>query len=341
MTDDHSPVPAEPPTVAGCLVLSVVVPCFNEEDNIRETYRRLVSVLEPMGQAFEIIFVDNGSTDGSAQIFSALAQEDARVRVLFLSRNFGTSQYGYTAGAEFAQGQAVIFIDCDLQDPPELFPQFVEKWREGHEVVYGVRTERQEGVFLRWCFKMFYRVFRRLSYVDMPLDASDFGLMDRRVVEVMNAMPERGRFLRGMRAWVGFRQVGIPYQRSPRTRGRSAYGIWGYIRWAKNGIFSFSYLPLEAISFLGAACTVLAVIGGLFYLFLTFRYPDQPRGFPTLVLIVLFLGGIQLLSLSVIGEYIGRIFEEVKRRPKYIVRSALNVTRWPRQRDVLPGERPW
>lgn len=315
--------------------MTVVVPCFNEEDNIRETHRQLVSVLEKVGEPFEIIFVDNGSTDSSAEIFSGLAVDDSRVRVIFLSRNFGTSQYGYTAGAEFAQGRAVVFIDCDLQDPPELIAQFVERWKSGYDVVYGVRTERQEGIVLRWCFKMFYRIFRRLSYVDMPLDASDFGLMDRRVVDVLNAMPERGRFLRGMRAWVGFRQVGIPYRRSPRARGRSAYGIWGYIRWAKNGIFSFSYLPLEAISLLGVACTILAVCGAVFYLILTVRYPDQPRGFPTLVLIVLFLGGIQLLSLSVIGEYVGRVFEEVKQRPKYIVRATLNVVKWPgSQHDI-------
>lgn len=305
--------------------VSIVIPCYNEQDNILPMYRRVRDALVPTGERFEIIFVDNGSTDRSEALFRDLARQDSAVRVLFLSRNFGSSQYSYTAGTRYARGQAVVCIDGDQQDPPELIPDFLKKWREGFEVVYGIRTKRRGGIFRRIGYKLFYRIFDRLAYVKMPLDASDFGLMDRRVVNVLNAMPERGRFLRGMRAWVGFRQTGIPYVRDERHAGVTSISFWGNFRWAKNGIFAFSYLPLEFISLLGFLCTMLAVVGAVFYFILVLTVPNQPRGFATIILVILFLGGIQLLCLSIIGEYLGRIFEEVKQRPHFVVRETLNI----------------
>ncbi len=211
-------------------------------------------------------------------------------------------------------------MDGDLQDPPEMIPAFVRKWLEGYDIVYGVRVRRKSSVFLQIAYKIFYRIYRSLSYVDVPLDAGDFSLMDRRVADILAQMPERDRFLRGLRAWVGFKQLGIPYVRQERFSGESTNSLWENIRWAKKGIFSLSFKPLEWISYLAASMVLVSLVAGGTYIFFYWRY-GAPPGFVTLLVAILFLGGIQLLCLSVVAEYLGRVFEEVKQRPRFIVKG--------------------
>lgn len=269
---------------------------------------------------WELVYVDNGSRDDSRQAFAKLAAQDPHVTVLSLSRNFG-SQAAYSSGIEFARGDAVICMDGDLQDPPEIIPELVSRWLEGYEVVYGDRVRRQAGFAMRFAYKAFYRLLRRFSYIDIPLDAGDFGLLDRRVVDIMNAMPERNRLIRGLRAWVGFRQIGVPYIRDARHAGRSSNSFIDLFRWASTGLVSYSYAPLELISLMAGIVMVLAAIAIVVYTVLYFIRPGVPQGFQTLLVAVLFLGAVQLLCLSIISEYIAKIFEEVKARPKYIIGS--------------------
>lgn len=306
--------------------ISVVIPCYNEHDNIRPMYERLTAALASVTSRYELIFVNNGSHDASPLVFDELAARDPHVCVLTLSRNFG-SQGAYTAGMEQAVGDCIICIDGDIQDPPELIPAFVEKWLEGYEVVYGTRVRRKGSVLRRIGYKVFYRLFKRLSYIDIPVDAGDFSLMDRRVVDVMNAMPERNRFIRGLRAWAGFRQTGIPYTRQDRQAGETSNSIVDLFRWASMGIVSFSYAPLELISFLAIFVVGLSALALVVYTALYFIVPNAPRGFQTLLVMVLFLGSIQLLCLSIIGAYLGKIFEEIKGRPKYVVQRIQNDQR--------------
>jgi glycosyltransferase involved in cell wall biosynthesis len=259
-------------------------------------------------------------------VLRELARRDPQVVVINHTRNFG-SQAAFTSGMRVATGDAVVLLDGDLQDPPELIPQFVAKWRAGNDVVYGVRVKREASLFLQLAYKAFYRVFSSLSYVKIPRDAGDFSLIDRRVVEVLNEMNERDRFVRGLRAWVGFKQVGVPYVRPERMFGVTTNSLLKNLAWARKGIFSFSYVPLEMISYLAFFVTLLSLTAIIGYLVLFFVHPSAPSGFMTLLLAVLFLGGIQLLCLGIIGDYVGRVFEEVKRRPQYIVDSILNDPR--------------
>jgi dolichol-phosphate mannosyltransferase len=306
--------------------ISVVVPCYNEKENIQALHDRIVAVMEQVTSDWELVFVDNGSRDESRQTFDEVAAHDPHVTVLSLSRNFG-SQAAYSSGIEHARGDAVICMDGDLQDPPEVIPELVSRWLEGYEVVYGDRIRRNAGFFMRFADKAFYRLLRRFSYIDIPLDAGDFGLLDRRVVDIMNAMPERNRLIRGLRAWVGFRQVGVPYTRDARHGGRSSNSFIDLFRWASTGFVSYSYAPLELISFMAGIVMVLAAIAIVVYTVLYFIRPGTPQGFQTLLVAVLFLGAVQLLCLSIISEYIAKIFEEVKGRPKYIVASVTNAKR--------------
>lgn len=303
--------------------ISVVVPCYNEEGNVEELARRLRDVLARNMRDYELIFVDNKSTDRTREILRDLAQNDPHMTALFFARNFGHSQYGFTAGSEYATGDAVVWTDADLQDPPEVIEEFIKKWQEGYDVVYGVRTKRRGGFFLRAAYKIFYRIYKKMSYLDIPLDAGDFSLMDRKVIDVINAMPERDRYVRGLRTWAGFRSIGVPYMRQERHEGITSNNIRKNIWWAKKAIFSFSYTPLEFIFYLSLIVfltTIIAIIG---YLIAYFINPG-PRGFTTLLMVVLFLGSSQLLALSIIAEYIGRIFEEVKGRPKYVIEEIVS-----------------
>jgi len=304
--------------------ISVVLPCHNEEVNILPMYERLLLVLQKITPQFEIIFADNNSTDNSPSILRQLAQKDQRVAVVYFARNFGDADHGYSAGTEIASGDAVVWIDCDFQDPPEMIEQFVAKWLQGYQVVYGIRIKRQANFLMRLGYKFFYRVFNKMSYLDIPKDAGDFCLIDHQVAEVLNSMPERDRFVRGLRAWAGFKQTGIEYVRPERLAGQTSVNIFDYIKVSKRAIMSFSYAPLELISQLGLLVTVLALVAIVVYFVLALIYPDSPKGIPTVIILILFLGGIQLLALSVIGDYLGRIFEEVKQRPKYVIKEILN-----------------
>ncbi len=303
--------------------ISVVVACYRDGGNVREMYRRLTEVLAQVTSRYEIIFVNDNSPDNAEELLAELAAQDARVTVISHSRNFG-SQMAFTSGMRATVGDAVILMDGDLQDPPELIPALVREWLAGYDVVYGVRERRREGRLMQATRKIFYRIYRRLSYLEMPLDAGDFSIMSRRVVEALLSMPERDRFLRGLRTWVGFRQTGVPYTRAERFAGHSTNSLLNNIRWAKRGIFSFSYQPLEMISMLSFLMTLVTAVGIVVYIVLYFILPSAPRGFLTLLVAILFLGSLQLFCLSILAEYMGRIFEEVKQRPAFIVRSILN-----------------
>jgi len=305
------------------LLLSVVVPCYNEEEVIPITHNRLIFVLEEITPQFELIYIDDGSQDETPNHLRQLQQHDQRVKVVFLSRNFG-HQMAITAGLDHVSGDAVVLIDADLQDPPEVIKEMVNRWYEGYDVVYGVRTDRQgETPFKLWSAKAFYRMMNRLSDVPIPLDTGDFRLMDRRVVEALKIMPERDRFLRGMVSWVGFRQVAVSYQRSPRIAGVSKYPLFKMIRFAADGILSFSLVPLRIAIWVGLLTVALSFLGILYALFVRLFTLSWVPGWTISFIAILFIGGIQLIFLGVIGEYIGRIYREDKRRPLYLVRESL------------------
>jgi glycosyltransferase involved in cell wall biosynthesis len=304
--------------------LSVVLPVYNEAENISELYSRLVGVLEIENLDFEILFVDDGSNDESAQKLSDLEASDVRVRVIGLARNFG-HQVAITAGLDFARGKAVAVMDADLQDPPEVLPDFIRKWRAGYDVVYAVRAQRKEGWLKKTSYVVFYRLLRHVSNIDIPLDAGDFCVMDRRVVDLLKSMPERNRFVRGIRSWVGLRQAGVPFERQARHAGTSKYTIGRLMILALDGLISFSYVPLRLITVSGLCVSVLAIGLAIFFFIKKLLYGLDPPGFATLTVSIFFLAGIQLITLGVIGEYVGRIFEEAKRRPLYILRHVSRV----------------
>ncbi len=305
------------------MLISVVVPCYNEEEVIQATHQRLVGVLEDITPQWEIVYVDDGSRDETAQHLRILQQEEPRVKVILLSRNFG-HQMAVTAGLDHVAGDAVVLIDADLQDPPEVIKEMIDYWYQGYDVAYGVRTDRQgETWFKLWSAKAFYRIINRLSDVTIPLDTGDFRLMDRRVVEALKTMPERDRFLRGMVSWVGFRQIGVPYQRSQRLAGVSKYPLWKMLRFATDGILSFSLIPLRMAIWVGVVTFVLSLIGIVYALVLRLFTSIWVPGWTLLFIATLFIGGIQLVFLGVIGEYIGRIYRENKERPLYLVRERL------------------
>ncbi|HSK62315.1 MAG TPA: glycosyltransferase family 2 protein, partial [Pyrinomonadaceae bacterium] len=298
-------------------------PCYNEEAVLRATYERLTSVVKGMNLDYELIFVNDGSHDRTQEILAELQLFDPCLRVLWLSRNFG-HQVAVTAGLEEATGAAVVIIDADLQDPPEVIPEMVRLWRDGNEVVYGLRDEREgEGRFKLWTAKVFYRLINRLSETKMPLDAGDFRLLDRKVVDVVNAMPERARFLRGMVSWAGFRQVPLHYTRAPRHAGQTKYPLRKMLNFAMDGIISFSLVPLKLAIWTGFIAIWIAV-GGIIVAILDWLLAQNiPRGWASLFVAVLFMGGVQLVSLGILGEYLGRIYTEVKRRPLYVVQERL------------------
>jgi dolichol-phosphate mannosyltransferase len=292
--------------------LSVVVPLVDEQETLPELYRRLCATLDDLGMPFELVFVDDGSTDATPDLLARLAAADPRVVVVTLSRNFG-HQPAVTAGLAHARGDAVAVMDGDLQDPPEVLPGFVEKWREGFDVVYAVRTRRKEGPAKRLGYFLFYRLLRQIADLDIPLDSGDFCLMDRRAVDALNRLPERERFVRGLRTFVGFRQTGLAYERDARAAGVPKYTFRKLVGLALDGVVNFSSLPLRLAVWPGAAAVAAGLVAAV---------GAAAAGFPTWLLVlaaVLVLGGGQLLALGVIGEYVRRIFLEVKARPPYIV----------------------
>jgi polyisoprenyl-phosphate glycosyltransferase len=321
------------------LLLSVVIPCMNEEEVLRETHGRLISVLQEVPVGLEIVYVDDGSTDSTPDALRELQAQDVRIRVIRFSRNFG-HQVAITAGLEHASGDAVVIIDADLQDPPEVVLEFLAKWLDGYDVVYGVRTERAgETAFKLWTARFFYRFISRLSDIAIPLDTGDFRLMDRRAVNALLSMPERDRFVRGMVSWLGFSQVGVPYRRAPRAAGSTKFSLFKMLRFALDGIFSFSILPLRLATWTGFAASALAIFGILVILLDKFlAVPGMVKGWTSTVIAVLFIGGVQLISLGIIGEYVGRIYGESKRRPLYIVRERMGfeAQNQPAARNLRP-----
>jgi len=304
-------------------VFSIVAPIFNETKNLPELYRRASEVMDTIGEAWELVLVDDGSIDGSSDLIRQLAGQDARVRPVIFARNFG-HQIAVTAGLDYSRGQAIVIIDADLQDPPEVIPDLIAKWREGYEVVYAIRAEREgEGWFKLVTASIFYRLISRITDVKIPLDAGDFRLLDRKVVDVLNQMRERHRFLRGMSAWVGFRQVGVPYRRVARFAGETKYPFRKMFRLALNAITGFSYFPLQLATYIGFFSAGISILSIPIVIALRLWGSQAPLvGQATTLIAVLFLGGVQLISLGILGEYIGRLYDEAKGRPLYIVREA-------------------
>lgn len=305
--------------------ISVAPIAYGDEGNILELYRQTSAVLKKITPNYEIVYVCDGSPDKSEQILRKLAAKDKRLTVVLHSRNFG-AQNAFTTGMKQASGDAVVIMDGDLQDPPELIEEFVKKWLEGFDVVYGVRRKREKsmGSFLEFAYHGFYVLFNKLSYVKMPLDAGDFSLMDKKVVAWVNSLPEKDRFIRGLRSWVGFKQIGVDYIRPERFRGKSTNSFIKNLFWVRKAIFSFSYSPLEWIFYIASLSVFVSLLAIVVYLLLYFFKPDAPKGFLTLLIAVLFIGSVQMIILSIMSEYLRRIFEEVKSRPTAIVREIIN-----------------
>jgi glycosyltransferase involved in cell wall biosynthesis len=303
--------------------LSVIVPCFNEEEVIKQTSERLSAVLDALAMPYEIIYVDDGSSDRTALQLLDIQRANPRVRVIRLSRNFG-HQVAVTAGLDYAGGDAVVLIDADLQDPPEVIPQMIAKWREGNEVVYGVRSSREgESAFKLWSARLFYRLINRLSEVPLPLDTGDFRLVDRKVVNALRSMREHHRMLRAMTSWVGFRQAPLPYERHKRAAGVSKYPLRKMIALALDGIVSFSTIPLRLVTMAGMICSAFAVVGVVYAIISRLLTNDWVPGWTLLFISSLLIGGLQFIFLGIIGEYVGRIYGEAKQRPLFLVMEEL------------------
>ncbi len=304
--------------------LSAVIACYLDAQAIPMMYERLRKIFLKIGVSYEMIFVNDGSPDDSKMKLEQLIKHDLNITAINHSRNFG-SQNAFTSGLQIATGDAVILLDGDLQDPPELIELMYAKWRKGYDVVYGVRIKRDATLFLQIAYKAFYRIFRAASYIPMPLDAGDFSLLDRRVVTAMNQLPENNRFIRGLRSWVGFKQTGIPYRRPERKFGKTTNSLIKNLAWARQGIFSFSFIPIDFITFLALAIVIFSFILMAIQIGLKLFKPELiPNWFTFIVVIILFIGGIQLLCLSIIGSYIAHIYGEVKRRPPFIIESIIN-----------------
>ena len=308
-------------------MISIVIPIFNEEEVLPALIARLLAAANGWNRPCEIIFVDDGSEDTSVEVIQNLTLGRANVRLIQLSRNFG-HQPAISAGIQAAQGDAIILMDGDLQDPPEVLIQFIEKWEEGYEVVYAIRAKRKENLFKRMSYKLFYRLMNRISNLDIPLDSGDFCLMDRKVVGVLQDLPENIRFVRGLRTYVGFRQTGLKYERDARAAGKPKYSYRKLYTLALDGIFGFSLMPLRIASYMGLIIAIPSFLLGLFFIvhrifnFKLFGYsPTDTPGLASLATGIFFLGGVTLIILGIIGEYLGRIYIEVKRRPPYVVKD--------------------
>jgi len=307
------------------MMYSIVLPVYNESENIQTLYSRLSLVMRNMRKPYEVLFVNDGSYDTTKDMLTHIHDKDRHVKVINFSRNFG-HQMAVTAGLAHCSGEYIGVIDADLQDPPEILPRFFAKLEEGNDVVYAVRTHRKESVLKRFSYFLFYRILRKVANISIPLDSGDFCVMRRRVVEAINTMPERNRFIRGLRSFVGFTQVGLEYERDARVAGESKYTFKKLIRLAFDGIVSFSYVPLQILTFVGFSFFVFSIIGSLVTVyFKLFTNVYIPRGFPTTIITIMFIGGVNMLALGIIGEYIGRIYDEVKRRHPYIIESSLGI----------------
>lgn len=313
-------------------MLSIVIPIYNEEENLEHLYQRLTDAAPAWKESYEVILVNDGSADRSPEIMKEIAQRDPRFRIVYLSRNFG-HQAAISAGIKVAKGDAIIIMDGDLQDPPEVLHRFLDKWREGYDVVYAIRTKRKENIFKKVAYKTFYRILGWVSDIDIPLDSGDFCVMDKKVAAALNFhMPEQNRFVRGLRAYAGFKQVGISYERQERAAGEVKYTFSKLMKLALDGIFDFSNFPLRIATYLGLMVSFSSLFLGMFFIlhrlvdFKIFGYsPKDVPGMATLAVGIFFLGGIQLIVLGIIGEYIGRIYLEAKQRPFYIIDHILEA----------------
>lgn len=305
-------------------LISIVIPCYNEEEVIAETLKQLIRLCDDQTKYdFELVFVDDGSRDATLQLLREAAEKDKRIKLLSFARNFG-HQIAVTAGIDAASGDAVVLIDADLQDPPETVVEMIAKWREGYDVVYGTRTSRPgESRFKLMTARAFYSVLNGLSEVPIPLDTGDFRLMGRNVVDVLKSMPERDRFVRGMVSWVGFNQAALPYKRARRFAGTSKYPLRKMIRFASDGILSFSAKPLRFATTIGLIAAAFALFGILYVLALRLYTSTWVEGWTAIMIALLFLGGVQLVCLGILGEYVGRTYSEVKKRPLYVVRERI------------------
>ena len=320
------------------MLLSIVIPVYNEQENLTALHERLCAAGGSWNMDWEAVFVDDGSTDRTLADLEQLHERDPRIKVISLSRNFG-HQTAVSAGLQHAAGDAVAVIDADLQDPPEELARFLEKWRDGYKVVYGIRTNRKESWPKRAAYFGFYRLLSWMASIEIPLDVGDFCLMDRTIVDALNAMPERNRFVRGLRSWLGFRQIGVPYERQARFAGSVKYTFGKLVRLAFDGMINFSYRPLQIIGTFGFIIAILSVVG-IIYTLINWAFDldfniggknisDLP-GYTSLILAVLFLGGVQLVTLGILGEYVGRIFDEVKGRPLYVVKRRIGLDETPK-----------
>lgn len=306
---------------------SIIIPVYNEEKNIKILYERLTKVLKPLKKNYELIFVNDGSSDSTLFRLTEFHKNDYVVKIVNFSRNFG-HQMAVSAGLKFAKGELVAVIDADLQDPPELLIKFFNKAREGYDVIYAIRKKRKESFFMRIAYATYYRFLKTIADIDIPLDSGDFCVMKKKVVESINLLPERNRFIRGIRTWVGFKQIGIEYEREARYAGESKYNFKKLMKLAFDGIFSFSYVPFKFMFYLGFFALFFSFLGGVwvFYMkFFTINYNKVP-GFATTVTLLIFVGGLQLFSMGVMGEYIKRIYDEIKQRPQYIIESTVGIT---------------
>lgn len=306
-------------------IFSIIAPIYNEIDNIKALNERVKAVMDPLGEPWEFVLIDDGSTDGSTEAILDLSKNDSKIVPVIFARNFG-HQIAVTAGLDYSQGSAVIIIDADLQDPPEVILDLIGKWREGFEVVYATRSKREgESWFKLMTASAFYRLIQRITDINLPMDTGDFRLLDRKVVEVMKQMREKHRFLRGMSVWVGFKQTGVEYERAERFAGQTKYPLKKMLKLASDAITGFSYFPLRLASYLGFISAGIGVLAALALIILRLPGPGQLSGQIVTLIVVLFLGGVQLISIGMLGEYIGRLYDEAKGRPLYIVRKDLEV----------------
>ena len=299
---------------------------YNEAENIFAFYEKVVDVLEKQSLPFEIVCVNDGSKDNTLELLLMLREKDPRIIVIDFSRNFG-KEIALSAGIDFARGEAIIPIDADLQDPPELIPELISKWREGYDVVYATRTQRDgETIIKKFTSHVFYRIIKLMTRFDIPMDTGDFRLMDRRVVKSLKRLREQHRFMKGLFSWVGFKQVSVPYHRNPRFAGKTKWNYWKLWNFALEGITSFSYAPLQFATYFGLSVALFSFIYGTFLLTKTLFYGNPVPGYPSLMVAILFLGGVQLLTIGMIGEYLGRTYNESKHRPLYIVRDTYGIS---------------
>ncbi len=309
-------------------MISVIIPIYNEERTLPELHRRLAATLQPLGRDYEILLIDDGSRDNSLALMKEARERDPRVKYIRLSRNFG-HQIAISAGIDMANGEAVVLMDGDLQDPPELLSNMIDRWHEGYQVVYTVKRTRKENPLKKLAFHSFYRVLHALSPIEIPMEAGNFSLLDRSVVEVLRSMPERNRYISGMRAWAGFRQIGIPYDREARFAGKPRMSLRRLFELALDGIISFSKAPLRIAVYFGLLAAGVAFLGGLFVLYEKLFTDKAILGWASTIVSITFLGGLILMTLGVIGEYVGRIYDEVKRRPLYIIQETGGFTPHP------------